>query len=334
MLKKTLASVFVELRNSCSWMREAFLPQISGLRGSTAAPGSVVNCWISALGQSMFPWPSLQTRPPPAPLALPLFLTHFLVIFSDQWRREKNQWGKVITWPKIQRRPEARPATWVPFHASAAATQTRNASLYSHLKQQELHDAAHPWWPIPPQRKLPDCTAAHRRCLPNSRLLICTPTLWGCDSGGLTAFPKRQLPLSPLARAQMPSVSTALWYSWLMKARRKGLHLGNNPPWFSFYSFWCVFISQVTRKSGLTSDPCLHLVIFGEAFTTCTLLPLAARRGKWAWGHSGWQEEGATGGYLLNNDEMQMAAHSERPVGKRRSWGRAHSWFRGVTAGP
>lgn len=187
-------------------MREAFLPQISGLRGSIATPGSVVNCWISALGQSMFPWPSLQTCPPPTSLPQPpptthLFLTHFLVIFSDQWRREKNQWGKVITWREIQRRPEARPATWVPFHASAAATQTRNASLYSHLKQQEPRDAPHPWWPIPPQRKLPDCTAAHRRCLPNSRLLIRTPTLWGSDSGGHTAFPKRQLLLTWRASA-------------------------------------------------------------------------------------------------------------------------------------
>lgn len=185
-------------------MREAFLLQISGLRGSIATPGLVVNCWISALGQSMFPWPSLQTCPPPTLLPLaPRFLTHFLVIFSDQWRREKNQWGKVITWRKIQPRPEARPATWVPFHASAAATQTRNARLYSHLKQQEPRDAPHPWWPIPPQRKLPDCTAAHRRCLANSRILICTPTLRGCDSGGHTAFPKRQLPLSLRASAQM-----------------------------------------------------------------------------------------------------------------------------------
>lgn len=69
-----------------------------------------------------------------------------------------------------------------------------------------------------------------------------------------------------------------------------------------------------------TSDPCLHLVIFGEVFTTCMLLPLAALRGKWAWGHSGWQEEGATGGYLFNNSEMQMTAHSERLVDKRRTW--------------
>lgn len=119
--------------------------------------GSALSRWILLLGHSV--------PPPPIPS---LCLTLFPVIFSDQWRRKKNQWSKVITWRKIQRRPEARPATWVPFHASAAATQTHSTSLYSHLKQHEQPEALYPMWPIPPQRKLPDCTTVHCHCLPNS----------------------------------------------------------------------------------------------------------------------------------------------------------------------
>lgn len=114
---------------------------------SVATQGSAVNRWISVLGQSMVPLRSL-----------PLSFSLVPVIFSDQWSREKNQWSKVITWRKIQRRPEARPTTWVPFHASAAATQTHSAGLFPHLKQQEQPDAAYPLWPIRPQRKVPDCT--------------------------------------------------------------------------------------------------------------------------------------------------------------------------------
>lgn len=104
-----------------------------------ATQGSAVNCWISVLGQSMV---SLSLYPS---LFSSLFLSLFPVIFSDQWRREKNQWSKVITWQKIQWRPEARPATWVPFHASAAATQTHSSSLCFHLKQHEQPDALHPF---------------------------------------------------------------------------------------------------------------------------------------------------------------------------------------------
>ena len=158
----------------------------------------------------MVPLPSLPLSF--SPFSLSLSLSLFLVIFSDQWRREKNQWSKVITWRKIQRRPEARPATWVPFHASAAATQTHSARLYSHLKQHEQRSALYPLWPIPPQRKLPDCTAAHRHCLPNSWLLICSPTRSGSDSNG------------PCHISKMPSgknMPPCLWHHRLMRGGTK-----------------------------------------------------------------------------------------------------------------
>lgn len=69
-------------------------------------------------------------------------------------------------------------------------------------------------------------------------------------------------------------------------------------------------ISILTHKNYSNSDPALSWLTFGTALTACLLLPLAALRGKWVEGHSGWQG-GAMGGYLFNNSKMQMTAYTE-----------------------